>query len=228
MWTVWSSSVLTGCRYSIRHWIIFNICCWFFSLLQTHSGINKCVKGHLLIYISLPIKQQALSATPFWVSLIAAAFLDTHWKLHISFYWQLQKYIWKVSCWRQRHSSFWGDTGSTDLQLVLGMQIKLEVLSRLGPCVCISRTHCSRFQLVPNWNWKFSTFLPFFFLWASILSSKAQTNSVGPLMAGARLTLLRLALKARKLPQREVGNWSFDVLYVFLLISRNSLMFILI
>lgn len=43
-----------------------------------------------------------------------------------------------------------GGAGSTDLQLVLGMQIKLEVLSRLGPCVCISRAHCSCFQPEPN------------------------------------------------------------------------------
>lgn len=43
-----------------------------------------------------------------------------------------------------------GGAGSTDLQLVLAMQIKLEVLSRLGLCVCISRAHCSRFQPEPN------------------------------------------------------------------------------
>lgn len=40
--------------------------------------------------------------------------------------------------------------GSADLRLVLGMQIKLEVLSRLGPCVCISWAHCSCLQLQPN------------------------------------------------------------------------------
>lgn len=40
-----------------------------------------------------------------------------------------------------------GGADSTDLQLVLGMQIKLEVLSRLGPCVCISWAHCYHFRL---------------------------------------------------------------------------------
>lgn len=71
-------------------------------------------------------------------------------------------------------------------------------------------------------------FAIFFFSVSVYLILKGPNQSVGPLMAGDRSTLLRLALKATKLPRQEVGNWSFDVLYVFFLISRNSLMFILI
>lgn len=60
---------------------------------------------------------------------------------------------------------------------------------------------------------------------------KSQNQSVSPLMTGAHLALSWLALKVRKelgLPQWEVGNWSFEVLYVFLLMSSNSLMFVYI
>ena len=63
------------------------------------------------------------------------------------------------------------------------------------------------------------------------LALKAPNQSLSPLMTEAHLALSWLAPKARKelgLPQWEVGNWSFEVLYVFPLMSSNSLMLVYI
>lgn len=86
-------------------------------------------------------------------------------------------------------------------------------------------------HVVPNWKVLLVVFRWMCFSECAYLTLKAPNQSVSPLMTEAHLALSWLVLKARKelgLPQWEVGNWSFKVLYVFLLISSNSLMFVYI
>lgn len=86
-------------------------------------------------------------------------------------------------------------------------------------------------HVVPDWK-----VLPGILRWmcfsvSAYLILKAPNQSLSPLMTEAHLALSRLVLKGRKvlgLPQWEVGNWSSEVLYVFVLICSNSLMFVYI
>lgn len=80
--------------------------------------------------------------------------------------------------------------------------------------------------VVPDWK-VLLEILRMCFSESAYLTLKAPHQSLSPLMTKAHLALSRLVLKAWKVlgvPQWEVGNWSFEVLYVFLLISSNSLM----